>query len=133
MMRVQAYPQKAAAWFAALFETGSGTPALWDVAAATFAAKVSTLPQYTLAGLGFDPVNGNMVGCWGAQGTGGQFFSDADWGTLTAMVQTMSAKGLVLQAMTVYPDAPSFDDFFQANLAPFVMGYAYAVAKDGQI
>jgi CubicO group peptidase (beta-lactamase class C family) len=40
---------------------------------------------------------------------------------------------LALEALAVYPDAPSFDDYFEANLGPYVMGYGYAVAKGGEI
>ena len=37
-----------------------------------------------------------------------------------------------LSALAGYPDAPDWDDYFEANLAPYVMGYAYAVARNGQ-
>jgi CubicO group peptidase (beta-lactamase class C family) len=35
--------------------------------------------------------------------------------------------------MAAYPNAPDFDDFFAANEAPFVEGYAYAVALNGNV
>jgi uncharacterized protein (TIGR03437 family) len=126
----QAYPQSATSVFAALFEAGSGSSVVHDFTVDTFAGEVATLSSNTLNGLGYDPVEGHLVGCWSRLVPGAQFFIDQDWDTLTAMAQTAASN---LQALAVYPDAPSFDDYFEANLAPYVMGYAYAVAKDGEI
>ena len=134
MTRVQAFPQQDAASFSALFEQGADSYVLYDEPIASFAADVAgRFAGNSLVGMGYDPVSGNLIGCWRAKATPSQFVYNQDWPTLIATVQQAAAKGMVLQAISAYPNAPSFDDYFQTNLAPFTMGYAYAVAKDGQI
>lgn len=134
MSRIQAFPQQDAAAFSALFETGSGGYALYDEPLATFAADAAgKFNGYTLTGLDFDPVSGNMAGCWRAKANPSQFVYNQDWPALTTTVQQAVAAGMTLQGISAYPNSPSFDDYFETNLAPFTAGYAYAVAKDGEI
>jgi uncharacterized protein (TIGR03437 family) len=134
MSRVQAFPQQDSTSFSALFETGSGGYALYDEPFPAFVNDATTkFPGITLTGIDFDPVSGNMVGCWENVSSASQFVSNQDWPTLMATVQQSAAAGLTLQCMTAYPNSPSFDDYFATNLAPFTAGYAYAVAKDGVI
>ena len=130
MIRVQSYPVLGGAQFAALFQQGSGSAVVHDMPVGAFAAEVSTLSENTLTDVADNPVEGHLTGCWQAQIPGAELFVNQDWDTLTQMAHNSNA---VLQTMAVYPDAPSFDDYFAANLAPYVMGYGYAVAKDGQI
>ncbi len=134
MTRVQAFPQQDSAAFSALFEPGSGGYVLWDASLAEFPADATG--KYTansLVGLGYDSVSGNMVGCWEGKVSSAQFVWNQDWGTLQATAQQMAANGLVLRAIASYPNAPDFDDYFAANLQPFVMGYAYSLGKNGQV
>ncbi len=134
MSRIQAFPKMDASSFSALFEAGSGAYVLYDEPLAGFAADVSgAFAGNTLMGLGYDPVAGNMAGCWRAQVNPSQFVYNQDWDTLTGAVQQAAGNGMVVQALSAYPNAPSFDDYLETNLAPFTMGYAYALAKDGQI
>lgn len=134
MTRVQAFPQLDSAVFSALFEPGSGGYVLWDVSLEEFPADATG--KYTansLVGLGYDPVSGNMVGCWEGKVSSAQFVWNQDWNTLQTTAQQMAANGLMLRAIAAYPNAPDFDDYFAANLAPFVMGYAYSLGKNGQV
>jgi uncharacterized protein (TIGR03437 family) len=134
MTRIQAFPQQDSTVFSALFEQGSGAYVLYVEPAIPFAADVTgKWAGETLVGLGFDPVSGNLAGCWRDLVSPSQFIFSQDWDTLTAATQQNAASGMMLQAMTAYPNAPSFDDYFEANLAPFSMGYGYAVALNGQI
>lgn len=134
MTRIQAFPQQSAAAFTALFEAGTGAYVLWNTGLPDFSAAVTNkFAAYSLVGLGYDLVNGNMVGCWRNLVSSAQFVWNQDWTTLQATAQQMAANGLILTAISVYPNAPDFDDYFAANLAPFVMGYAYAVSKNGQV
>jgi uncharacterized protein (TIGR03437 family) len=142
MTRVQAYPLNDSAAYHALFESEAGSfpfhrwPVYQNVAAnvsgsESFATQVASITTNTLTGLCYDPVFGAIAGCWGNLAAGAMYFQDLSWDGLNTMAQT-SASGLVLAALTVYPDAPDWDDYFEANLAPYVMGYAWAVAKNGQ-
>jgi len=134
MTRIQAYPQQDQTAFSALFEQGSGAYVLYVEPAIPFAADVAgKWAAESLVGLGFDPVSGNLAGCWRDHVSPSQFVFSQDWDALTAATQQAAANGMMLQAMTAYPNAPSFDDYFEANLAPFSMGYGYAVALNGQI
>ena len=134
MTRIQAFPQQDATAFSAVFEQGSGAYVLYVEPAIPFAADVmGKWAGETLVGLGFDPVSGNLAGCWRDLVTPSQFVFSQEWDALTAAAQQAAAGGMMLQAMTAYPNAPSFDDYFEANLAPFSMGYGYAVALNGEI
>lgn len=130
MTRVQAYPLAANAGFAALYQAGKGTGIVHDMDFTDFLSEVGTLSGNTLLGLGYNPVEGHLTGAWQSQITGAEFFVDQTWDALVLMAQSGSG---TLATVAVYPDAPSFDDYFEANLAPYVMGYGYAVAKGGQI
>jgi len=142
MTRVQAYPLDDASTYHALFEAGGGAypfhqwPVYQNVTAnvpsdESFAAQVAIVTTNSLAGVCYEPVSGSLAGCWGALANGAQYFQDLEFGALSSMAQS-NAANLVLSALTVYPDAPDWDDYFEANLAPYVMGYAYAVAQNGQ-
>jgi uncharacterized protein (TIGR03437 family) len=139
MVRVQAYPTSNGAMYLALFEAGPGSYPFhqWPVFLGTttnlstsqsFESQVQSLSSNTLTGICYEPVDGYLAGCWGQLQNGAQYFQDLTWAALSALVQT----GRVPVTLTVYPDAPDWDDYFEANLAPQVMGYAYAVAKNGQ-
>ena len=134
MTRIQPSPQQDEAAFSALFEAGSGAYVLWDVSLPEF--PLDTAGKWagsSLVGLGYDLTSGNMVGCWRDKVNSAQFIWNQNWNVLQATAKQMAASGLILRAMSVYPSAPDFDDYFSANLAPFVMGYAYAVGKNGQV
>ncbi len=134
MTRIQAYPQNSASIFTALFAPGTDAYVFFDEPAGTFFTDVTgRFNGNSLVGMAFDPTSGNVAGCWRKKVTPSQFAFNQDWDTLTATAQQASAGGMVLTALTAYPNAPSFDDYFEANEAPFVEGYAYAVAKDGQV
>jgi len=134
MTRIQVFPQFDASSFAALFEQGGGGYILYVEPADAFANDVTAkFSGNTLIGLGFDPVSGNMAGCWRDKSNPSQFAFNQDWPTLMATTQQANAGGMILAAMTAYPNAPDFDSYFEANLTPFTMGYGYAVAKDGVI
>jgi uncharacterized protein (TIGR03437 family) len=134
MTRIQPFPQQDAAAFSALFEAGSGAYVLWDVSLPEFPRDTTgRWAAFTLVGLGYGPVDGHMLGCWRDQVESAQFVWNQDWKTLSASAQQMAANGLILRAVSAYPNAPDFNDYFAANLAPFVMGYAYAVGKNGQV
>jgi uncharacterized protein (TIGR03437 family) len=130
MVRVKSYPVLAAPQFAALFRSGTGGVVVHDMPVAAFASEVSTLSSDTLADISYNIVDGHLTGCWQTQIAGAKFFVNQEWDVVTQMAENSNA---MLLTMAVYPDAPSFDDYFAANLAPYVMGYGYAVAKDGQI
>jgi uncharacterized protein (TIGR03437 family) len=130
MTRVQAYPLAANVGFAALYQAGKGTGIVHDMDFPDFLSEVGSLPGNTLVGLAYNPVEGHLAGTWQAQIIGAEFFVDQTWDTVAVMAQSGSNK---LAALAVYPDAPSFDDYFEANLAPYVMGYGYAVGRNGQI
>jgi uncharacterized protein (TIGR03437 family) len=134
MTRVQAFPQQDAATYNALLEPGSDSSALYSEPIANFATDIDAkFSANTLIGIAFDPISGNLTGCFRGKAASSLFVHNQDWPTLTATVQQAAAKGLMLQGLCSYPNAPSFDDYFATNLAPFTMGYAYAVAKDGVI
>ena len=134
MTRIQPFPQQDAAAFSALFEAGSGEYVLWDVSLPEFPQDTTgKWAAYTLVGLGYGVVSGHMIGCWRDLVDSAQFVWNQDWNTLSATAQQMAANGLILRAVSAYPNAPDFNDYFAANLAPFVMGYAYAVGKNGQV
>ncbi len=134
MTRIQPFPQQDAAAFSAVFEAGSGSYALWDAPLPDFSADATVkFAGNTLVGLGYDTVDGNMIGCWRDKVASAQFVWNQDWNALQATAQQMAASGLILSAISAYPNAPDFDDYFAANLAPFVMGYAYAVGYNGQV
>jgi uncharacterized protein (TIGR03437 family) len=134
MTRVQAFPQQDTTALSALFEPGSGGYVLWDTSLPQFPTDTDgKWSANSLVGLGYDPVGGNMVGCWEGKVTSAQFIWNQDWPTLQATAQQMAANGLILRALAAYPNAPDFDDYFAANLQPFVMGYAYSLGKNGQV
>ena len=134
MTRIQAFPEQDSTFFSALFEQGGGGYVLYVEPALAFATDVTgKFSGNTLVGLGFDPVTGNLAGCWRDLVNPSQFAFSQDWDTLTATTQQAVAGGMTPVAMTAYPNAPDFDDYFEANLAPFSMGYGYAVANNGQI
>ena len=134
MTRIQAYPRNAVTLFSALLAPGTDSHVFYDEVAATFFDDVANrFSGNSLVGIAFDPTSGYMLGAWRKKVTPSQFVSNQNWETLTATAQQQSANGLVLTAMAAYPNAPSFDDFFEANEAPFVEGYAYAVAFNGQV
>jgi uncharacterized protein (TIGR03437 family) len=134
MTRVQAFPQQDASAFSALFEAGSGGYVLWDTSLPAFPADTTgKFSGNSLVGLGYDQVSGNMIGCWEGKVASAQFIWNQDWNTLQSTALEMAANGLVLHAMAAYPNAPDFDDYFAANLQPFVMGYAYSLGKNGQV
>ena len=134
MTRVQAFPQDAGAAYSALFAPSNASYTFFGEAADTFFTDVNgKYAAESLAGIAFDPTSGNMLGCWLGKVTPSEFVSNENWDTLTATAQKASAGGMVLSAMAAYPNAPSFDDFFEANEAPFVEGYAYAVALNGNV
>ena len=83
--------------------------------------------------LGFNPTSGNMVGYWEDKVNPSAFVMDQTWETLTATAQQNAGAGMVLSAMAAYPNAPDFEDYFETNVAPYVMGYAYAVALNGNV
>lgn len=134
MTRVQSFPQQDAAAFSALFEAGGGAYFLWGVSLPEFPLDTTgKFAGYSLVGLAYDMVEGDMIGCWRDKVSSAQFVWNQDWTTLQATAQQMAANGLILRAVSPYPSAPDFDDYFAANLAPFVMGYSYAVGKNGQV
>ncbi len=134
MTRVQSYPLKDDSAFVSLFEAGTGGYALYSDSIPSFPSDVANrFSTDTLVGLGYDMVYGNMIGCWRNKVANAQFVWNQDWNTLGATAQTMASNGLTLSALSAYPNTPDFDSYFAANLAPYVMGYAYAVAKNGQV
>jgi uncharacterized protein (TIGR03437 family) len=134
MTRIQSFPQQSAAAYTALFQAGTGSYELWSADLPTFPGVVTNkFSAYSLAGLGYDMVNGNMIGCWRGLVSSAQFVWNQDWNALQATAQQMASNGLILTAISAYPNAPDFDDYFAANLAPSVMGYAYAVSKSGLV
>jgi len=134
MTRVQPFPQQDSTAYSALFEPGSGSWAWYYLGLPNFESKATqSLTGVTLNGLGYDLVSGQMIGCWGNKVPSAQFVWNQDWNTLQATAQQMAANGLVLTAVSAYPNAPDFDDYFAANLQPFVMGYAYSLAYNGTV
>ena len=134
MTRVQPFPQQDTSAYSALFEAGSGVWAWNYTGLPNFSGKVTTsYPGASLQGLGYDLVNGLMVGSWGNKVANAQFVWDLDWNTLQTTAQQMAANGLVLTAVSAYPNAPDFDDYFAANVQPYVMGYAYSLGYNGQV
>jgi hypothetical protein len=134
MTRIQSFPQQELAAFSALFEPGTGAGQLFNDSLVQFPDDVTgKFSDLTLAGLGYDSVEGRMFGCSLGKVANAQFVWNLDWNTLSATAQQLASNGLVLSAVSAYPNAPDFDDYFAANLAPFVMGYAYAVGYNGQV
>jgi uncharacterized protein (TIGR03437 family) len=133
MTRVQPFPQQDATAYSGLFEAGSGSWAWYFLGLPNFPNKTQSLSGVTLSGLAYDLTSGEMIGCWGNKVASAQFVWDLDWNTLQTTAQQMAANGLVLTAVSAYPNAPDFDDYFAANLQPFVMGYAYSLAYNGQV
>lgn len=132
--RIQAYPQDAGTLYSAVFTKASTAYAYDTVPTSTFNNQVTgARNSQSLVALAFDPVGGNMVGYWEDKVTPSSFAMDQTWETLTATAQQNAAAGMVLSAMAAYPNAPDFEDFFAANVAPYVMGYAYAVALNGNV
>jgi uncharacterized protein (TIGR03437 family) len=133
MTRVQAYPQNAGSLYSAVFAPGTDGYYLYNQPLSTFFDTVSKTAGYSLVDLSFDPAGGKIIGCWRQKVTPSQFVSNQSWDTLTATAQQAAAGGMVMTSMTAYPNAPDFDDFFAANVAPYVKGYAYAVALNGNV
>ncbi len=134
MTRIQPFPQQDAAAVTALFEAGAGDFTLVNNTLPNFPGNITgRWSGYSLACLGYNTVDGSMVACLRDKVASAQFVWNQDWNTLQATAQQMAAGGLILSAISAYPNAPDFDDYFAANLAPFVMGYAYAVGYNGQI
>jgi uncharacterized protein (TIGR03437 family) len=133
LSRLQAFPQQDKSVYNGLFEPGPAS-ALESESIASFAADVDgKFGANTLQGLAFDPVSGNLSGCFGARITPTVFVHSLDWAAFSETVQQNAAAGLAPRTLCAYPNAPDFDQYFAANLAPFTMGYAYALAKDGVI
>lgn len=133
MTRIQPYPLLGEAGYATLFQPGAGGWAYYYWGLPDFPSKVQALTGSTLLGLGYDIVNGLMVGTWGNLIPAAQFVFNLDWPTLQATAQQMTASGLILSAVSAYPNAPDFDTYFQANLQPYVMGYAYSLSYQGNV
>jgi len=134
MTRVQAYPDKTNTVFAALFAPSNNGYVLYSEPIQTFFTDVTTkFGGNSLSGLSFDPVAGDMVGCWLNKVTPSQFVYNQTWDALMASAQQSSAGGMILTAMTAYPNAPDFDDYFAEFEAPFVEGSSYAVALNGNV
>ena len=134
MVRVQAYPNNAGSLFSAIFAPGSGVYSFFDEDAQSFFKDVAgRFGGQSLVDLSFVPATGYMIGSWRAKVNPSQFVSDQSWETLTATAQANAAAGMVLTSMTAYPNAPDFDTYFAANEAPYVEGYAYAVALNGNV
>ena len=92
MTRIQPFPQLDAAAVTALFEEGVGD----------FALENNTLPNFPgditgrwsadpLTCLGYDTVDGTMVGCLRDKVASAQFVWNQDWNTLQAAAQQMAA------------------------------------------
>ncbi len=134
MTRVQAFPKNDAASYAALFQPGNAGYVLWTTSLAQFPNDVvNRWNGVSLAGLAYDVVHGVVTGAFLGKSNAAQFVWNQDWNTLSATAQQMASQGLILRAVAAYPNAPDFDSYFATNLAPYVMGYAYAVGKDGQV
>jgi uncharacterized protein (TIGR03437 family) len=134
MIRIQPSPNQDVTVYTALFQPGNGSWEWYYIGLPNFPNKVTqSFAGLTLSGLGYDLVSGDMIGCWNNKIAGSQFVWDLDWNTLQSTAQQMAANGLVLTAVSAYPNAPDFDDYFAANLQPFVMGYAYSLAYNGKI
>src|ERR1700728_554458 len=130
MTRLQAYPLKGEVAYAALYRSGQGSGQVHDMTFPNFESEVTTLSGNTLAGIGYNSLSGHLVGTWQSAISGATFFVDQSWADVQSKLQ---AAPVSLIALAAYPDAPDFDDYFEANLGPFVMGYGYAVARDGDI
>ena len=132
MTRIPAYPQHAGTLYAALFAPSTDSYYFYGAPAGTFFTDVTAkFSTNSLAGMAFEPTTGNMIGCWLNKVTPSQFVSDQSWETL--MATAASASGMVITGMASYPNAPDFDDFFATNVGPYVEGYAYAVARNGNV
>jgi uncharacterized protein (TIGR03437 family) len=134
LTRVQPFPQMDVTAYCALYEPGTEGYVLWFAGVEQF--PIDTTGKWagsSLVGLGYDIVNGQVVGCWQDNVKPYQFVWNQDWNTLQATAQTMAANGLILRAVSAYPSAPDWDDYFATYLAPLVMGYSYAVGQNGQI
>jgi uncharacterized protein (TIGR03437 family) len=133
MTRVQAFPQDAGSLYSAIFAPGTDSYYLYNQPANTFFDTVTKTAGNSLVDVSFDSAGGNIIGCWRKKVTPSQFVSNQSWDALTAAAQQAGAGGMVLSAMTAYPNAPDFDDYFAANVGPYVEGYAYAVALNGNV
>jgi uncharacterized protein (TIGR03437 family) len=134
MTRIQPFPQLDSTAYSTLYEPGGGGYVLYFDSLPQF--PIDTTGRFagnSLVGMGYDTVTGNVVACWWDNVKPFQFVWNQDWTTLQATAQQMAANGLILRAVLAYPSAPDWDDYFAAYLAPSVMGYSYAVGKDGQV
>jgi uncharacterized protein (TIGR03437 family) len=133
MTRIQPFPQQDTPAYSVLAEPANAWY-WWITGLPKFSGRVAQgFPGTSLIGLGYDMVYGNMAGCWGPSAASEQFVWNLDWNTMQATARQMAASGLVLTAITAYPNAPNFDDYFAANLQPYVMGYSYSVGYNGQV
>src|SRR5579872_4488515 len=112
MTRLQAYPLKGEPAYAALYQSGKGSGQVHDMPFLTFESEVTTLSGNTLAGVGYNSLLGHLVGTWQSAIPGATFFVDQSWADVQAKLQSAPAN---LIALAAYPDAPDFDDYFEAN------------------
>lgn len=120
--------------YCALYVPGTDGYVLWFDGVEQFPIDTTTKwAGISLVGLGYNVVDGGVVGCWRGSVTPSEFVWNQDWNTLQATAQKMAANGLVLGAVAAYPSAPDWDGYFATYFAPLVTGYSYAVAQNGQI
>jgi uncharacterized protein (TIGR03437 family) len=134
LTRVQPFPEANVTAYCALYEPGGGGYILYFDGLPQF--PIDTAGKWagnSLVGLGYDVVNGQVVGCWWDNFKASEFVWNQDWNTLQATAQKMAANGLILRAVLAYPSAPDWDDYFAAYIAPLVEGYSYAVGQNGQV
>jgi uncharacterized protein (TIGR03437 family) len=133
MVRVQAFPQDSGALYSAVYSPGSDGYYLYNQPANTFFGTVAKTAGVTLVDLSYEVSSGSMVGCWRQQQNPSQFVQNQTWSALLTAGQQAASSGMVLTSLTSYPNAPDFESFFAENLAPYVMGYAYAVSLNGTV
>jgi hypothetical protein len=133
MTRIQVRPQDAGSVYSALFAPGSGGYYMYSLPASQFFAMVSQLAGVTLTGIAYDASDGNVAGCWQTLSNPSNFVQNETWPALMTSAQQAAAGGMVLSAMASYPNAPDFESYFAHNLAPYVMGYSYAVSLNGNV
>jgi uncharacterized protein (TIGR03437 family) len=134
MTRIQPSPQLDIRAYSTLYEPGTDGYVLYFDTPSQF--PIDTTGKWagiSLVGLGYDTVNGQVAGCWRSSIKPYQFVWNQDWNTLQVTAQKMAANGLILRAVSAYPSAPDWDDYFATYLAPLVVGYSYAVGQSGQV
>jgi uncharacterized protein (TIGR03437 family) len=132
--RVQSYPDRADTVHSAILVPGNGAYYYDNPSTVTFAGIVNGARSgESLVDFSYDCTNGLMVAYWGPKVNPSNFVIGTDWDSLTATAQQNAANGMILTSMAAYPNAPDFEDYFAINEAPYVEGYAYAVALNGQV